>query len=186
MATRATVKSGQLLLAEPFMIDPNFRRAAVLLCEHDVEGSLGLVLNKLTGMGINDVLTDMPPFDAPVHYGGPVHTDSLHFIHDVGDLLEDSLPVANGVWWGGDFENLKFLITSGLLEPHRIRFFIGCAGWSGGQLEEEMETGSWVISPMDANYAFNSAPAELWSQAMFNKGNRFEIIADIPEYVSWN
>jgi len=186
MATRSTVKSGQLLLAEPFMIDPNFRRSAVLLCEHDEEGTLGLILNKLTGMNLNDVLVDMPPFEAPVYFGGPVHTDSLHFIHDMGDLLEDSLPVAKGVWWGGDFENLKFLITSGLLEPRRIRFFLGCAGWSGGQLAEEMETGSWVVSPMDANYAFNSSPEELWSQAMFNKGNRFEVIAEIPEYVSWN
>jgi putative transcriptional regulator len=156
------------------------------LCEHDAEGSLGLVLNKLTGMNITDVLSDLPPFEAPVYFGGPVHTDSLHYIHDMGDLLEDSMPVAKGVWWGGDFENLKFLISSGLMEPRRIRFFIGCAGWAGGQLEEEMETGSWVISPMDANYAFNSAASELWSQAMFNKGNRFEIIADIPEYVCWN
>jgi len=186
MALESTVKSGQLLLAEPFMIDPNFRRSAVLLCEHDTEGSLGLVLNKLTGMGINDIIADLPPFNSPVHFGGPVHTDSLQFIHDLGELLEDSLPVAKGVWWGGDFENLKFLISSGLVEPRRIRFFIGCAGWSGGQLKEEMETGSWVVSPMDANYAFNSEPAELWSQAMFNKGNRYEIIADIPEYVSWN
>ena len=71
MATKATVKSGQLLLAEPFMIDPNFRRAAVLLCEHDEEGSLGLVLNKLTGMGINDILSDMPPFDAPAFAADP-------------------------------------------------------------------------------------------------------------------
>lgn len=180
------MKSGQLLLAEPFMIDPNFRRSAVLLCEHDDEGTLGLILNKLTGMNLNDVLMDMPPFEAPVYFGGPVHTDSLHFIHDMGDLLEGSLPVAKGVWWGGDFENLKFLITSGLLEPRRIRFFIGCAGWSGGQLDEEMDIGSWVVSPMDANYAFNSSPEELWSQAMFNKGNRFEVIAEIPEYVSWN
>ena len=147
---------------------------------------MGLILNKLIGMNINDILSDMPPFNAEVRYGGPVHADSLFYLHDMGDLLEDSLMVANGVWWGGDFDNLKFLITSGLLEPERIRFFVGCAGWSGGQLDEEMESGSWVVSPMDANYAFGSSPDELWSQAMFNKGNRFEIIADIPEYVSWN
>jgi putative transcriptional regulator len=186
MASRTTIRSGQLLLAEPFMVDPNFHRAAVLLCEHDQEGSMGLILNKLTGMGITDIVSELPAFDAPVYYGGPVHTDSLQFIHDVGDLLEDSLEISKGVWWGGDFENLKFLISCGLLEPQRVRFFIGCAGWSGGQLEEEMETSSWVLSPMDANYAFKSAPTELWSQAMYNKGNRFEIIADIPEYVSWN
>jgi putative transcriptional regulator len=186
MATIPSIKSGQLLLAEPFMIDPHFRRSAVLLCEHDSEGSMGLILNKLIGMRINDVLTDMPAFNAEVHYGGPVHSDALFYLHNLGDLLEDSLQVAKGVWWGGDFENLKFLITSGLLEPHHIRFFVGCAGWSGGQLGEELESGSWVVSPMDANYAFNSEPSELWSKAMSNKGSRFEIIADIPEYVSWN
>ena len=157
-----------------------------MLCEHDEDGSLGLILNKPTGVNVSDMLTDFPPFDAPVYYGGPVHGDSLHFIHDMGDLLEDSLQVSKGVWWGGDFENLQFLISSGLLLPNRIRFFIGCAGWSGGQLAEELETGSWVVSLMDANYAFKSEPENLWSQAMFNKGNRFEIIADIPDSISWN
>ena len=186
MATRSSVESGQLLLAEPYMIDPNFRRSAVLLCEHDEEGRVGLVLNKMIYIKLIEMVTDMPPFETFVYLGGPVSHDSLFFIHDLGDLLEGSREVAKGIWWGGDSENLNFLISSGLVEPHRIRFFVGCAGWSPGQLEEEMETGSWVISPMDANYAFNSSPAELWSQAMFNKGNRYEIIADIPEYVSWN
>ena len=186
MAIQSSVKSGQLLLAEPFMIDPHFRRTAVLLCEHDQEGSLGLILNKPTGLSITDVIAEFPKFEAPVFYGGPVHGDSLHFIHDVGDLLEDSLQIADGVCWGGDFDTLKFLIASELLTPERIRFFVGCAGWSGGQLEEELKYGSWIAVPMDANYAFRSEPNELWSQALSNKGNRFEIIAEIPEYVSWN
>ena len=186
MATEPSVKSGQLLLAEPYMIDPHFRRTAVLLCEHDAEGSLGLILNRPTGLNIHDVIAEFPEFDAQVYYGGPVHGDSLHFIHDLGDLLEDSLEIATGVWWGGDFENLKFLISSGLLPPERIRFFVGCAGWSNGQLEEEMGYGSWVAVPMDPNYAFKSEPSDLWSQAMSHKGNRYEIIAEIPEYVSWN
>lgn len=186
MAIHSTVKSGQLLLAEPYMIDPHFRRTAVLLCEHDQEGSLGLILNRPTGLNINEVVADFPEFGAQVFYGGPVHGDSLHFIHDIGDLLEESLQIADGVWWGGDFDTLKFLITSGLLLPERIRFFVGCAGWSGGQLNEELEYGSWVPVPMDANYAFKSTPDGLWSEAMAHKGNRFEIIAEIPEYVSWN
>lgn len=186
MASRSALESGQLLLAEPFMIDPNFRRTAVLLCEHDKEGSLGLILNRPVGLKINEVVAEFPDFDAEVFYGGPVHGDSLHFIHNLGDLLEESLKVADGVWWGGDFDSLKFLISNELITPDRIRFFIGCAGWSGGQLDEEMEGGSWINVPMHANYAFRTDPVEVWSMAMYNQGNQYEIIAEIPEYSAWN
>jgi putative transcriptional regulator len=186
MVSRSALESGQLLLAEPFMIDPNFRRTAVLLCEHDKEGSLGLILNRPVGMKVTDVVAEFPDFDAEVFYGGPVHGDSLHFIHNLGDLLEESLKVTDGVWWGGDFESLKFLISNELITPDRIRFFIGCAGWSGGQLEEEMEGNSWINVPMHANYAFRTDPEEVWSLAMYNQGNQYEIIAEIPEYSAWN
>ena len=94
--------------------------------------------------------------------------------------------MADGVWWGGDFDSLKFLISNELITPDRIRFFIGCAGWSGGQLEEEMEGSSWINVPMHANYAFRTDPAEVWSMAMYNQGNQYEIIAEIPEYSAWN
>ena len=186
MTSRSLVKNGHLLLAEPFMEDPYFHRAVVLLCEHHPEGSLGFILNKSINMGVNELMGDFPPFEAEVYYGGPVQTDTLHYVHNVGDLLEESIQLTDGVWWGGDFDSLKFLITSGLIEPDNIRFFVGYAGWSGGQLEEEMEIGSWVTAHMDANYLFKSQPSNLWSQVMYNKGNGFEIIADIPEFVSWN
>jgi putative transcriptional regulator len=186
MTTNSMIKSGQLLVAEPFMLDPYFRRAVVLLCEHHEEGSVGFILNKKTELKITDLINTFPDFDAEVFYGGPVQTDTLHYVHNVGDLLEESIQLADGVWWGGDFESLKFLISSKLIEPDNIRFFVGYAGWSGGQLEEEMEIGSWITAYMHANYLFKSKPSKLWSQVMYNKGNRFEIIADIPEYVSWN
>lgn len=121
-----------------------------------------------------------------MYYGGPVQTDTLHYIHNVGDLLEESVRIADGVWWGGDFEKLKFLITSGLIEPHNIRFFVGYSGWSAGQLTEEMDYGSWVTAPMHANYLFKTQPGQLWSQVMYNKGDLYEIIADMPDIVSWN
>lgn len=100
--------------------------------------------------------------------------------------LEESVKVSEGVWWGGDFDNLKFLITNGLVEPGNVRFFVGYSGWSGGQLGEEIDYGSWVAAPMDANYVFKTQPARLWSQIMYNKGDIYEIIADMPELISWN
>lgn len=186
MAAKPIVKSGQILLAEPFMLDPYFKRAVVLLCEHHDQGSIGFILNKSIDMKVNDLMSEFPTFDAEVFYGGPVQTDTLHYVHNVGELLEESVKVSEGVWWGGDFDKLKFLISTELIQPENIRFFVGYSGWSGGQLGEELEIGSWVGADMDANYVFKTKPAKLWSQAMYNKGDLYEIISDLPEQQSWN
>lgn len=186
MAAKSLIKSGQVLLAEPFMLDPYFRRSVVLLCEHHDQGSVGFILNKTIDMQVNDLMSEFPAFAGDVFYGGPVQTDTLHYIHNVGDLLEDSVLVADGVWWGGDFESLKFLIQSELILPSNIRFFVGYSGWTGGQLDDEMEIGSWVTANMDANYLFKSQPAQLWRQIMYDKGDRYEVISEMPEQLSWN
>ena len=174
------------MLAEPFMQDPYFRRSVVLLCEHHEEGSIGFILNKSIDMSLNDLMSEFPNFEAEVFYGGPVQTDTLHYVHNIGELLEESVKIADGVWWGGDFEKLKFLISSKLIEPNNIRFFVGYSGWSSGQLKDELKYGSWMQADMDANYIFKIKPNDLWSRVMYNKGNLYEVIADLPENMSWN
>ncbi len=186
MAAQENVQGGQVLLAEPFMQDPYFRRSVVLLCEHHDEGSIGFILNKSIDMSLNDLMSEFPNFEAEVFYGGPVQTDTLHYVHNIGELLEESVKIADGVWWGGDFEKLKFLISSRLIEPNNIRFFVGYSGWSSGQLKDELEYGSWMQANMDANYIFKIKPNDLWSRVMYNKGNLYEVIADLPEHMSWN
>jgi len=180
------IKNGKVLLAEPFMLDPNFKRSAVLLCEHNEEGSLGFIMNKPLNMQIDELIEDFPEFEAGVFFGGPVQTDTIHYVHNVGDLLEESVPVVDGVYWGGDFEKLKFLIDSQLILPHNIRFFVGYSGWSEGQLMDEMTYGSWVLADMDPNYLFKSRPKQLWRQVMYNKGDAYTVIAQMPEAPSWN
>jgi putative transcriptional regulator len=186
MSTREIVATGHILLAKPFMDDPYFKRSVVLLCEHNDNGSLGFILNKPIDMKINDIMSEFPAFDADVFYGGPVQTDTLHYIHNMGNLLEDSAKVSDGVWWGGDFENLKFLIDSKLILPANIRFFVGYAGWDAGQIEREIEADSWIAADMDPNYLFKSPPNQLWSQVMHNKGNAYEVLSSIPDQLSWN
>ena len=147
-------QTGSILIAEPFMVDPNFKRSVVAVCDYtEEEGTVGFVLNKPLGLQINELITDFPSFDADVYFGGPVQTDSIHYVHNVGDLLDNSTKVIDGVWWGGDFEKLKFLIRSDMVQPHNIRFFVGYSGWSPGQLEEEMAYGCLLYtspSPRDA------------------------------------
>jgi putative transcriptional regulator len=107
-------------------------------------------------------------------------------VHNAGDLLEDSRPVSRGVWWGGDFDKLKFLMSSQLITPANIRFFVGYSGWSEGQLKDEKSLGSWVMANMHPNYLFKSKPNELWQQIMSNKGDSYSVIATMPDAVTWN
>lgn len=184
---RQKVKSGKLLLAEPFMLDPNFKRSVVLVCEHDAEdGTVGFVLNKPLNVRVNELVADMPSIESPVFFGGPVATDSIHFVHNVGELVDESVEVMRGVHWGGDFDKLKFLIHSKLILAHNIRFFVGYSGWSPGQLKEELDDKSWVVTDMHANYLFKSKPGLLWKQVMHNMGNTYSVIAQMPEQYCFN
>jgi putative transcriptional regulator len=181
------VRSGKLLLAEPFMMDPNFKRSVVLVCEHSADdGTVGFILNKQLNVHVNELVSDMPAIESPVFFGGPVATDSIHFVHNVGELLDESVEVMRGVHWGGDFDKLKFLIQSKLILAHNIRFFVGYSGWSPGQLKEELEYRSWVVTDMHANYLFKSKPDMLWKQAMHNMGDRYSVIAQMPEQHCFN
>jgi len=137
-------------------------------------------------MNICSLVANFPEFDAMVNFGGPVDTDTIHYIHNVGDLLDGSTEIARGVYWGGDFEKLKFLVTAELIQPHNIKFFVGYSGWSEGQLAEELKTGSWVVDEMDANYAFKEEENKLWTTVLNNKGEVYTVIAQMDEFHSLN
>ena len=180
------IEAGDMLLAEPFMMDPHFKRAAVLLCEHTEDGSLGFILNKPINMKVDRLVNDFPEFNAKVYYGGPVATDTLHYVHDKGDILDDSVEVSPGIFWGGHFDKLKFLVESKLILEDNIRFFVGYSGWSAGQLKEEMQYGSWVMADVHPNYVFQSATKTLWKQIMEDQGDALSVIAQMPDDLSPN
>lgn len=180
--------AGKILIAEPFMLDSNFRRSVICLTDYSkTEGSVGFILNKRMNAKLDELVPEVKTearFN--IYFGGPVATDTLHYIHNVGELLDDSIKVSQGVYWGGDYEKLKFLINSELIKPHNIRFYLGYSGWSAGQLEEELKTGSWVVSDGDPNYIFKSVSALLWKQTMNNKGDHYSVIAQMPNTLSLN
>lgn len=175
------LEAGKILLAEPFMEDGNFKKAVVLLCEHTHDaGTLGFVLNKELDIPLNDLLANFPDIDLNVFFGGPVATDTIHYIHNVGDIIEGSVKVCDGVWWGGDFEQLQFKISSGMVREDNIRFFVGYSGWEQGQLNGEMGLGSWVVSDMREDYLFDAKDVDMWQQCMSDKGDTFSILSEMP------
>lgn len=181
-----TIKAGNLLIAEPFMLDPNFKRSVILICEKNELGTTGLILNRPLDINMQELVADFPKSKAVVHVGGPVAVDSLFYLHNVGDLLDDSIEVCPGVSWGGDFEKLKFLMETGVIKDQNIRFFVGYSGWSQGQLEEELQESSWVVDEMDPNYLFRVKPFVLWQTVLNNRGDTYTVIAQIPDSMSLN
>jgi len=175
------VQQGCLLISEPFLPDQNFKRSVVLMCEHNEEGSAGFVLNDPMGIPLKEVLSDLPVFDTKIYSGGPVQTDTLHFLHTLGDELEDSIRVMEGVYWGGNFETLKILLGSKRIKPDQVKFFLGYSGWSPGQIDDEMEMKSWIITKGVQADVFTEDADELWKTVLRNMGKEYEIVANFPE-----
>ena len=174
---------GKVLLAEPYMYDPVFKRAVVTVCDYkEDDGAIGFILNKPIKMQVAELVQDFPDFEAHVSYGGPVATDTIHFVHNVGDLIEESVKVMPGLYWGGDFSKLKFLIQAEMISPANVRFFVGYSGWQPNQLNSELDAESWIIADMDPNYAFkNKKNKNLWREVLTHKGDAYSVIAQMPE-----
>ena len=170
------LETGRILVAEPFLQDPNFRRGVVLLCDHQDDGSFGFILNKPSDMGINDLIANFPDFKSDVYYGGPVQTDTIHYLHTKGDILPNSIEVLNGVYWGGDFEVLKDFIRNDRIKSEDIRFYVGYAGWSAGQLKSEKDYHSWMTVDGHIDYVF-SENKKLWKEILEKEGGTYGIIA---------
>ncbi|MBX7044916.1 MAG: YqgE/AlgH family protein [Ignavibacteria bacterium] len=172
---------GKLLLAEPFMQDPNFKRSVVLLCEHNETGTFGFVINKITELTLNDVVVDFPDFDAPVYFGGPVQPNTLQFIYRGNDIIANSIEITEGIYWGGSFEELKDLIREGAVSSENFLFLVGYCGWDEGQLENEMQQNSWVVADANEENVFAENPHSLWNDVMKKLGKKYAVMASFPE-----
>lgn len=181
-----TPGSGQLLISEPFLSDPNFKKTVILLCEHEEEGSIGFVLNRLLSFSTDEVIPGLLKMNFPIFYGGPVEENSLHFIHTYGQEIPNAFPIGDGLYWGGALEAINDLIDAGKADAANFKFFIGYSGWGIGQLEDEIEQKAWWLSGLDANIALSDDLEEIWPMAVKKLGPDFAYLANAPEDYLWN
>jgi putative transcriptional regulator len=177
---------GSILVAEPPMADPNFRRAVVLVCEHTTEGSFGLVLNRPSGLTLAEAAAETLPFDAELWLGGPVQTDTLHYLHPFGDSVESALPVLDGVFWGGAFDELRDAIEQGRVLSEEVRFFVGYSGWGPGQLDVEVDEGAWIVLDGDRDVVFAESDDALWRSLLRQMGGEYALLSTFPDDPSMN
>ncbi len=173
------IAKGDLLLAQPFMDDENFKRTVILVTEQDEDGTLGLVLNRKSMFKLKSVVHDFPSDSFPLFLGGPVGLDRLNFIHSYGDIIDGSLHICDNIYWNGNYEQLKNLVRKGEIMPQNIKYFIGYSGWGKGQLSEEMQTDSWIVAKNFREY-FRSHEY-MWKRIMIELGGKYKLMSTYPE-----
>jgi putative transcriptional regulator len=171
---------GVLLIADPFLKDPNFLRTVVFLCDHQHEGSFGFVLNKSFDHHLEELVTGAEGLKIPVYYGGPVQMDTLHFLHQNPVEIPGGNKIADGIYWGGDFEAAIEQIRLGKIEENNIRFFVGYSGWGKGQLTDELNEKSWLTVMSNRKLIFHNNIDEIWKEALRHLGGDFEMLANYP------
>ncbi|MBO6517707.1 MAG: YqgE/AlgH family protein [Bacteroidia bacterium] len=174
--------AGKILISDPFLRDPNFARTIVFLTEHTENGSFGFVLNNAVDITLKEVFEDDALPTTSLFQGGPVELNTLHFLHAMGNIIENSKEVIPGVWWGGDFNKaLEILKKSPDLISHFV-FFVGYSGWGAGQLDGELQEEAWVVSDIGSAMVFNTQfdAQELWKKAMKNLGGKYNYLAESP------
>ncbi len=177
---------GRVLISEPFLSDTYFKRSVVLLTEHSEEGSVGFVLNKPVDLHIQDVIQDFPPVDTGISIGGPVNTNTVHFIHTLGELIPESVHVYENIYWGGDFDTLKSLIIAGKVGPKQMRFFLGYSGWAPNQLEGEIGENAWLVGELDPSLIMESDQTSFWNDVLKKMNNKYQVWANFPENPGMN
>jgi putative transcriptional regulator len=179
---------GHLLVAGPSLVDPNFRRSVVLVGEHGDDGAMGVVLNRPSAVSVADAVEPLATLSGlddgrdAIFVGGPVQPDAIVVL---GDFEE---PTRAGALVFGTIGFLPGEIQdpADVGELNRARVFAGYAGWSPGQLEIELEEGSWIVEQAVSDDVFTEDPEGLWSAVLRRKGGPFSVLALMPPDPSMN
>jgi len=163
--------NGQILLATPTLADPRFADGVVLLCHHDEDGSMGLLINRPQHITVGAVLDDMKlsktAMDAPTFEGGPVEPFRGFVLHDGWHIYDSTLCVTPEIHLTTSRDVLEELAKGD--GPEHFMLMLGYAGWDAGQLEDEISRNDWLVVPSSSNIVFHTPIEQRWvvgAQAM--------------------
>ena len=180
---------GSLLVANPVLPDPNFSRTVILLCNHDEQGSFGLVINRATKLKAPDLFSNIDilnTYNEKIYLGGPVSQSMIFFLcrssYEIGELDE----VCPGVYFGSSLETLEEFYSEIENPEQNIRFYLGYSGWSGGQLAGEMEQNSWLIQNAGEQFVFLDSESMIWPEVINSLGEKYHYLIKAPVNPQWN
>ena len=175
--------TNQLLIALPALAQTNFSRSVALICQHDDDGAMGIVVNRRSEYTLGEVLGQMGVEggsqalrDQPVLAGGPVHPERGFVLHDGGPRWDSTLAIAPSLFLTTSRDILEAMARGD--GPAHAIVALGCAGWGSGQLEQELGENDWLTAPSDAELLFTLPLEARWAAAAGRIGVDFAHLAD--------
>lgn len=182
-------ETGDVIIAEPFLVDSHFSRSCILLTKHSDEiDTMGLVINHKLDCCLTDLITDIET-DAiiPVFLGGPLSNDRLFFIHDIGHAIPGATPITKNLSLCGDFDTVKAILESQPDSSNHFKFFVGYSGWANGQLSDEIASHTWAVGkniPIQLIMASNTEST--WRDCVASLGSNYKNWLTCPDNPSLN
>ena len=181
-------KRGALLIAKPTVDDTCFSRSVIVAVNHSERGSMGLIVNKPSGLTLNDAIDGLlTNEELPLYLGGPVNTELLFYIHSLGDVITDAKPIGNGLYVGGSYDAMKAYINSGAPVNGNVKFMLGYSGWTAGQLNAEIGLNDWAVNlDVDSRIVLSNHTGDMWQQMVARMGERYKMWQNWPSDLSMN
>lgn len=181
------IEKGTFMIATPDIEGGIFYRAVVLVCEHNPNGSFGLVVNKSLDLDLPEEILNPEQIANPkvgIRAGGPVQTNQMMLLHTCPDIPQQTLQVTPGVFLGGDLNFLQEMVAEE--DGPDIYLCFGYSGWGAGQLEREFLDGHWFLYPASEKLLFHIPPEKLWQTLLREMGGKYASLSMIPEDLSLN
>jgi putative transcriptional regulator len=176
---------GHILMAMPGLSDPNFAQTVTCICEHNADGAMGIIVNRLhEGLFAKDIFEELAIACSPerhgtsVHAGGPVHAGELFVLHGVPPEWEATLRVTPSLGVSNTRDILEAI--AGGRGPAAFLISLGCAGWGPGQLEAEIKENAWLTQPADEDVLFRLPVEVRWEEALKKIGVDPMLLSDTP------
>ncbi len=182
-------QKGDLLIAEPLLDEPYFKRSVILILDEDNnQGHIGLALNKITPVSLQDLFPDWKAgAEVPVYSGGPVEADRLFMLHTMGDRFEGSMEVSPGLYVGAKLDDIIDYINNNRYADGNIRFFLGYSGWSRGQLTSEILKNTWALNPNPGHTDVLTGAEDLyWRREVRRLGEKYRSWLLVPSNPAFN
>jgi putative transcriptional regulator len=181
-------QKGRVLVSEPFLQNVYFQRAVILLLDHGMEGTAGLVVNKRTSIVLNDFFPELKKLPAiHIYMGGPVRSNHLIFIHSLApDVVPGGTLIGDNLYFGGDMEMLKNYLAGGNPAEGQVKFFLGYSGWESDQLNKEIAGNSWLVSHSSAKSLLLAKDDVFWKQVVFRLGDPYRMWLNYPKFPEMN
>jgi putative transcriptional regulator len=172
--------AGVLLIADPFLKDIHFSRTVIVLTDYQPGGTIGFVLNKYFDKKVHQVINEIEITDIPLYFGGPVQTSTIHFLHQYPNEISGGVEILPGVYWGGDFKKVIFLLNNHLIDKRNIKIFVGYSGWGEMQLHNEIEAKTWLTVEANKKLLFNTPIHLIWKHSLQHLGGQFATYINYP------